>query len=68
MIPTHELISNPSFTGLKMSNLTSLQHYAHLRDPVHPEKKILIGRTFFIQNAINAWREMISSIPLTKIL
>ncbi len=44
MIPTHELISSPSFSGLKMSNITSLQNYAHLREPVHPEKKILIGR------------------------
>lgn len=43
MIPTHELILNPSFQGLKTAQAVSLDHYAHLHPPKHPDKKVLIG-------------------------
>ena len=36
MIPTHELILNPNFFGLKISEATSLKNYVHLRAPTHP--------------------------------
>ena len=33
MIPTHELILNPSFRGLKINEANQLKNYAHLRAP-----------------------------------
>jgi radial spoke head protein 9 len=36
MIPTHELILNPGFLGLRVSEATGLTNYVHLRTPAHP--------------------------------
>jgi radial spoke head protein 9 len=62
MIPTHELILNPAFQGLKISQAVSLDHYAHLHPPTHPEKKVLIGSDFLMQSATGAWKEKTSWI------
>jgi radial spoke head protein 9 len=62
MIPTHELILNPSFQGLKIGEANKLENYVHLRGPEHPEKKILIGTPSSIQNAIRLWNGKISWI------
>ena len=43
MLPTHELICDPTFRGLKMSHSTCLSNYVHLRAPIHQEKQTLIG-------------------------
>jgi len=43
MIPTHELILNPNFRGLKIEQSKNLDNYVHLRAPNLPDKKLLIG-------------------------
>lgn len=43
MIPTHELVVNPDFRGLKIQNSKSLDNYLHLRAPRLEEQKTLIG-------------------------
>lgn len=42
MLPTHELIQNPSFRGLKMNEAAKLSNFVHLRHPEQREKQILI--------------------------
>lgn len=42
MLPTHELIRDPAFRGLKMDQATNIQNYAHLRAPEQKDKQILI--------------------------
>ena len=42
MIPTHELILNPSFRGLKINEANQFKNYVHLRAPHHQDKKIII--------------------------
>lgn len=49
MIPTHELIKNPDFRGLKIDQSQSLDNYLHLRAPTHQDKKILIGTSLLIE-------------------
>ena len=43
MIPTHELVMNPNFKGLKIDQSKTLCNYVHLRQPKLCEKKLLIG-------------------------
>ena len=47
MIPTHELVMNPNFQGLKIDKSKNLCNYVHLRQPKLCEKKLLIG-TFLL--------------------
>ena len=42
MIPTHELVNNPNFKGLKIDQSKNLNNYVHLRAPKLPHKKLLI--------------------------
>lgn len=42
MTPTHELIQNPEFRGLKLNQSKDPNNYVHLQAPTDPEKKILI--------------------------
>jgi len=42
MIPTHELVANPDFRGLKIEKSKSLDNYLHLRAPRLEEQKLLI--------------------------
>lgn len=42
MIPTHELIQNSEFMGLKVLEAKKAENYVHLRYPETQEKKILI--------------------------
>ena len=42
MIPTHELVPNPDFRGLKVNESKKPENFVHLRAPCLPEKKILI--------------------------
>ena len=48
MIPTHELVKNPEFRGLKIDEAKTLTNYVHLRSPILEEKKILIGTIKYI--------------------
>jgi radial spoke head protein 9 len=66
MIPTHELIDNPAFLGLRVAQATALDHYAHLRAPTHPDKKILIGTRGSMQSAINASKGRTSWTPSVR--
>ena len=43
MIPTHELVANPDFRGLKINDSKNPENYVHLRCPKNQDKKILIG-------------------------
>ena len=43
MIPTHEIVLNPNFKGLKIDQSKNIDNYLHLREPALPEKKLLIG-------------------------
>lgn len=43
MIPTHELVANPDFRGLKIQNSKTLDNYLHLRPPQLEEQRTLIG-------------------------
>jgi hypothetical protein len=67
MIPTHELILNPAFQGLKIAQATSLDNYAHLHPPTQPEKKVLIGTDGSTQTAISAWSGRTSWTPSLRI-
>ena len=60
MLPTHELIRDPCFKGLKMRSLTQPENYVHLRAPQHKEKQTLIGRHLLIQSATRRWRGVTS--------
>lgn len=62
MIPTHELVPNPNFRGLKIEQSKSLDSFVHLRAPELTEKKLLVGTLAFIQKAIKLWSARISSI------
>ncbi len=42
MIPTHELVLNPDFRGLKMNQSKDPKNYLHLRTPQQQSKRILI--------------------------
>lgn len=42
MIPTHELVLNPDFIGLKIKDTKNADNYVHLRAPEDQDKKILI--------------------------
>ena len=42
MIPTHELVQNPDFRGLKVAQSKNPENYLHLRAPEQQTKKILI--------------------------
>lgn len=42
MIPTHELVLNPNFRGLKVQEAKNFDNYLHLRSPKDSEKKILV--------------------------
>ena len=48
MLPTHELIKNPCFRGLKICDAIKPCHYVHLRAPEHKEKQLLIGNIWLI--------------------
>ena len=48
MIPTHELVINPDFRGLKINDAKNIENYQHLRPPQNEDKKILIGIFFII--------------------
>lgn len=47
MIPTHELIANPDFRGLKIEKSKCLNNYLHLRAPKLEEQKTLICNIIF---------------------
>lgn len=51
MIPTHELVPNPNFRGLKIEQSKSLDSFVHLRAPELPEKKLLVGTSAVMQRA-----------------
>jgi len=42
LLPTHELIKNPAFRGLKIDEGGNLEHYLHFRKPHSKEKKPII--------------------------
>ncbi len=42
ILPTHELVRNPNFKGLKIDQSKSLDNYVHLRHPNNYDKKLLI--------------------------
>lgn len=43
LLPTHELIKNPAFRGLKIEEGNKLENYLHFRKPHNQEKKLIIG-------------------------
>ena len=47
MIPTHELVPNPNFRGLKIQNSKSLDNYLHLRAPRLEQQRTLIGKKIY---------------------
>ncbi len=36
MLPTHEIIRNPNFKGLKIEEANKLPHFLHFRKPKNP--------------------------------
>lgn len=46
MIPTHELVLNPDFRGLKIDKSKNLDNYLHLRQPKLEEQRTLIGNSY----------------------
>lgn len=44
ILPTHELIRNPGFRGLKIEEAAKLTSYLHYRKPKSEEKKLIIGK------------------------
>jgi radial spoke head protein 9 len=42
IIPTHEIVRNPNFRGLKIDQSRNLENYVHLRQPVNVDKRLLI--------------------------
>ena len=42
MVPTHELVLNPDFRGLKMNQIKDPKSFLHLRTPQQQSKRILI--------------------------
>jgi hypothetical protein len=66
MIPTHELVPNPNFKGLKIEQSKSLENYVHLRRPTLPEKQLLIGILSPIQRAARPSSATTSSTPSAR--
>ncbi len=48
MIPTHEIVHNPNFRGLKIEQSKSLDCYVHLRAPEIGDKKLIVGKRWLI--------------------
>lgn len=46
MIPTHEIVKNPNFRGLKIEQSKSLDNYVHFRFPEDPDKALIVGIYF----------------------
>lgn len=44
ILPTHELIHNTAFRGLKIEEGAKLSSYLHYRKPKSEEKKLIIGK------------------------
>jgi len=51
IIPTHEIVRNPNFRGLKIDQSRNLDNYLHLRHPVNLDKKLLICNYTLMQKA-----------------
>ena len=66
MIPTHELIPNPNFKGLKIDHSKNLDNYVHLRAPKLCDKKLLIGTISLIQKVEKHLSVITSSILSAK--
>lgn len=66
MIPTHELIPNPDFRGLKIQNSKSLDNFLHLRYPKLEEQRTLIGNFIIMQNATKPSNVTTSWTPSVK--
>lgn len=63
MIPTHELVLNPNFKGLKIDQSKNLDNYVHLRQPRLPDQQLLIGTRHPSQTAERPSRWITSWTP-----
>ena len=50
LAPTHELIRNPNFRGLKIEEARKLENYVHFCRPRLKEKILLIGSCSLTQS------------------
>ncbi len=66
MIPTHELVPNPDFRGLKITNSKSLDNYLHLRLPKLEEQRTLIGKSMIILECDKALERDDFMDPISK--
>lgn len=63
LLPTHELIQNPAFRGLKIDEASKPENYLHFRVPHSKEKKLIIGRQWLKQIRIKPCTVWTSSTP-----